>query len=582
MSISSLYLHSRSQAKPLRIGVLVDRFRITKAARQVLLDVQASDFARLELVVVNRQPPAAPAPSESRLSRRMRLLRESRFRRLLLYSLYNKLDKRYVQHPDPLEEVDSADILGGIPRLDVIPIAKRFVHRFPPEAIAAVRSHDLDVLLRFGFNILHGEVLTSARYGVWSFHHGDNDFYRGGPALFWEVVEDNPCSGVLLQVLDEQLDAGQVLCKSVFSTVRGLSRNRNVFYPYWGSSHFVIRKLHELHECGWESVKQHAVPPAPYRGKVKVYRAPGNSQMLKWIVPAIGRKLITRPFRRDTRYHWRICLRHADSSRLLTGRAGPLARGPEHPWLPSPAGHFYADPFLLEHQGQLWLFFEDYRYDENRGRIACAPIESDLSIGPARTCLDLPYHVSYPFVFHHGSDVFLIPESASNESVDLYRATAFPFSWKLERTLFRGCAVDTTPILHDDRWYFFTTLCEPPHNAVFGTLFSAAQLSGDWVLHPNSPISTDVRNARSAGRIQRLDGRLFRPVQDCSERYGRRIHVQEILELTPSTCRERRLHSIEPDWEKDLKGTHTYDFSAGIEALDAVTAQDRRLVAPAP
>ena len=68
-------------------------------------------------------------------------------------------------------------------------------HRFPPGAIAALLSHDLDVILRFGFNILRGEVLTSARYGIWSFHHGDNEFYRGGPPLFWEVVEDNPCSG---------------------------------------------------------------------------------------------------------------------------------------------------------------------------------------------------------------------------------------------------------------------------------------------------------------------------------------------------------------------------------------------------
>jgi hypothetical protein len=36
----------------------------------------------------------------------------------------------------------------------------------------------------------------------------------------------------MLQVLTEKLDDGYVLCKSVFSTVRGLWRSLNVPYPY--------------------------------------------------------------------------------------------------------------------------------------------------------------------------------------------------------------------------------------------------------------------------------------------------------------------------------------------------------------
>jgi hypothetical protein len=181
-------------------------------------------------------------------------------------------------------------------------------------------------------------------------------------------------------------------------------------------------------------------------------------------------------------------------------------------------------------------------------------------------------------VFHHGGEIFMIPESADNGSVDLWRATRFPFAWTLEKTLFRGRLVDTTPLFHDGRWYFFTTVSEPKGSAVFGALFSAEQLTGEWVRHPSSPICTDIRRARSAGPIQRLGGRLFRPVQDCSEDYGRRIHVQEILELTPATYRERGLHSIEPDWEKGLKGVHTYGFCAGIEVMDGVTHEERRKI----
>jgi len=54
-------------------------------------------------------------------------------------------------------------------------------------------------------------------------HHGDNDYYRGGPAYFWEVYERNPLSGAILQVLTEHLDAGMVLCKGQFATSNDFS-----------------------------------------------------------------------------------------------------------------------------------------------------------------------------------------------------------------------------------------------------------------------------------------------------------------------------------------------------------------------
>jgi hypothetical protein len=573
--ISSLYLHSTSQAQPLRIGVMVDGFEILSAFRQVLTDIQASDFARLELVIVNRQPSPPQAPAAGRLSRYMRALANPDRRRLLLYTLYQRLDERRMASPNPLEMVDCTDILSICPRLDVTPIAQRFVHRFTPEDVAAVRSCNLDVLLRFGFNILRGDVLTCARYGIWSFHHGDNVHYRGGPALFWEVVEGNPRSGVILQVLTEKLDDGYVLCKSIFSTARGLWRSLNVPYPYWGSTHFVIRKLHELHECGWEALKAHSVPPEPYQGKTKIYRAPDNRQMVRWLAPKFAGKVLARPFRREKVYHWRICLRRAVSPRMLLE---PSTKWSDYRCIEASAGHFYADPFLLERSGQLWLFFEDYLYSDKRGRIVCAPVQPDLSVGAPTPCLEARYHLSYPCVFEHDGEVFMIPESARNGTVDLYRATEFPFQWELEKTLFRGTAVDTTPLFHGGGWYFFTTLSEPPGNAAFGALFCADRLTGEWALHPASPITTDVRYARSAGAIQRIDNRLLRPVQDCSENYGRRIHIEEILRLTPDAHESRPVHTIEPDWEKGLEGVHTYGYDGGVEVLDAATFADLRVV----
>ena len=165
-----------------------------------------------------------------------------------------------------LPRVDCRSLFSGIETLELEPIGKKFVQRFPEEAVEKIRAKNLDVILRFGFNILHGEILRAARYGVWSYHHGDNDFYRGGPAHFWELLEGSPLSGVILQVLTEELDGGLVLCKSLFATEPTLSVSRNRETPYWGSSDMVIRKLNELHRFGWDYLTGKAIPPLPTEG----------------------------------------------------------------------------------------------------------------------------------------------------------------------------------------------------------------------------------------------------------------------------------------------------------------------------
>ena len=287
------YLESPSKAPPLRIGLLADTPVLLACFAEMLGHIQASNFARLEMVVYNGDEPGreqAAQPHKSMVRKAADTLRDKKRRRRLLYTLYERWDRKQVaESQDPLRPVDCSEMLRGVDSLTVTPITKRFVHRFPPEAIERIREKNLDVLIRFGFNILRGEILQSARYGVWSYHHGDNDFYRGGPPYFWEVYEGNPTSGTILQVLTEELDGGHVLCKGYFATQLGISCARNRVEPYWGSSTFLIQKLQQLHGGGWERVESEMVPPAPYRGKTKIYTAPTNWQMVRWLAPALLR-----------------------------------------------------------------------------------------------------------------------------------------------------------------------------------------------------------------------------------------------------------------------------------------------------
>lgn len=570
MTVSMIqpFRFSPAERAPLRIGILLDSPKLSGFFARIIEDIQESNFAAINLLVFRkRAADSSPKPQpRSRAAALTHRLLTPTLRKHALYDAYLRFDKQMKPAHHPLDTVDCSSRLAGIDSLEVEPTGKKFIHRFPPEALEQIRARDLDVILRFGFNILAGEILTAARYGVWSYHHGDNDFYRGGPPHFWELCERAPLSGVILQVLTEELDGGLVLCKSLFTTEQTSSVSRNRYIPYWGSTDLVIRKLNELHQFGWNYVRQKSVPPAPYQGKRKIYRTPTNSEMVRWLGPVILRKALEYPFRKQTVQHWKIAVRVGQKPLFDSSDASLDG----FRWLEPPPDHFWADPFAFEHQSKCWAFFEDYNYQRRRAAIACGELSSDGNLINPQPCLEIEgHHFSYPHVFRHGDDIFMVPESLDSSSVDLYRCHEFPHKWVREAALLQGRFVDTTIWQHENLWWLMTTRAEPDARAGCLFLFYSESLTGDWKFHPANPISTDIRNNRGAGRMLQVDGRLFRPSQSCSPIYGYSFSFNEVTELSTQRYAEKTLQTIEP-WGK-LCAIHTYSRADNVELIDGAT-----------
>jgi hypothetical protein len=561
----SVYLHSASARPPLRIGLLLDDTSLPRCFAEVVDHILQSNFARLELAVFNAEEAAnRVARRRSLPARFVDLLRDPARRRAVLFSLYQLCDRRNAGSSDPQAPVDCSAQLAPVEAISVVPLRKRFVHRFPAEAIERIRAKQLDVLIRFGFNILRGDILTAARYGVWSYHHGDGNYYRGGPSCFWELYEGNPITGATLQILTEDLDIGIVLQKGLFATVPGVSRARNCLQPYWGASTFIAQNLRELHQHGWEQYKARTIPAAPYRGRKKVYTVPSNWEMLKWLGPVFLRKAVRQLLPRGMVEHWRLAIRSGSQMEI-----GPKEQANMNSFrfVESPKGRYYADPFLIEHAGKTWLFFEDCDYATARGRISCAEARNG-ELGPPLPALERPYHLSYPCIFRVGREIYMVPESVANGTVDLYRCTRFPDQWQIEKELLRERAVDTTVWVHDGLYWFFVTLQEPRGLGTQLWLFYASEVTGAWSSHPANPISTDVRNSRGAGAVFRRNGKLFRPSQDCGRRYGFSLTLNEIVVWDRRRYQEKPALTVNPDWAPGLVGTHTYSHAGQVEVID--------------
>ena len=121
--------------------------------------------------------------------------------------------------PEIFQHVDLTKFLSKVPRIYCkYELRGKFSQYFLKEDIAKIKELNLDFIFRFGFNIIRGEILNSARYGVWSYHHGDEQKYRGTPPGFWEIYNGDRITGAILQRLTDVLHAGIVLKKGYFKT----------------------------------------------------------------------------------------------------------------------------------------------------------------------------------------------------------------------------------------------------------------------------------------------------------------------------------------------------------------------------
>jgi hypothetical protein len=549
------FLNSTSRAPHLRIGVLLDGPSPTLPAylAEVLEHIVSSNFARLELAVFNADAAR---------------LRNRTIRQRGLFARYVAWDaKRIPESPDPLSEVDCARYFQDVESFSVTPIADKGFHRFPEDAVARIREENLDVLVSFGSQLPGGEILNAARYGVWSYRHGDSEHYRGGPPYFWEVYEDNLISCAALQRLTDEPDAGKILYKGSFATCLGSSWVRNRVQPYWGSTTFLIQKLHQLHESGWSSLDAEIAPQAPYRGRRKAYTVPTNGQMLPWLTRLLlrtGFQRARRLIRGEELPHWTLGIRTEKNS---SGNCGPSDLSGFR-WIQSPRGHFYADPFVVEHLGKPWVFFEDLDYSTQKGIIACAEVIENSAFSRTMPVLEKPYHLSYPCIFYDNGRMYMVPESVADGTVQLYRCERFPDVWELVKVLLKAPVVDTTVWIEDGWYWFFVTLQEPRGDGLQLWLFHSRSLTGELIRHPRNPIVTDVRFSRGAGAIYREGGRLIRPSQDCSGIYGRRIMLNEVLVLNEREYAERPGTVIDTQGVAKIFGTHTYGRLKDVEVVD--------------
>jgi hypothetical protein len=449
----------------------------------------------------------------------------------LLFRLYGRcLVRPFVR---AFRRVDMSDELDHLPRLACRVEERGFSQYFAAPDVAAIRGRDLSFVLRFGFGIVRGEILRCARYGIWSYHHGDERVFRGSPAGFWELFHDRPDTGVILQRLGERLDNGTVLCRGNFRTAITYAGNLRRIYAAaieWPT--LCARRI-----ASGDTAFLTA-PPEP--SAARVLRPPTNSQFVRFALRQCrraARRLARAALFADD---WNIGFAVWHRRDLLNGlNTADVA------WaLPSSSGMCLADPMLLEEPGgAVRVFAEAFDY-RSHGRIVSMAWPQEFTTATARSEFDPGSHVSYPFVFVHDGAVFMAPETRALGRLALLQRAENGAWREFCRIADDVELTDPTLIHHDGRWWLFC--CDG--SAVPDTrlmIYHALRLDGPWQPHLLNPVKFDVRSARPAGPLFTFEGALYRPAQDGSQSYGGAVTINRIERLTPETFAESPVARLE-------------------------------------
>ncbi|TPJ38710.1 hypothetical protein FJ434_22685 [Mesorhizobium sp. B2-5-13] len=301
----------------------------------------------------------------------------------------------------------------------------------------------------------------------------------------------------------------------------------------------------------------------------RAHQCPTNGQLIgTYLLSTIPRQTAGAAKRLGFRLNrWRVSYRfHNGQTVAATG----LLAG--EPWidLPDDGDRFYADPFPFEWQGRYFIFIEDFCHASTKAVISVTEVFRDGAPTVPRVVIEEPYHLSYPQVFSHGGQIWMLPEGGSGGDLVLYRAESFPDRWVRHSVLIPDRELfDATLLEHGGKFWLFATERDG-YGSASDTLvvYYAQALEGPWFPHRSNPVRIDRAAARPGGCFVRMGDRIILPLQNGTDNYGGGLGLADLVELDETKVRLTLPVPILASAKRPYPMIHTLNSSDHLEVID--------------
>jgi hypothetical protein len=427
---------------------------------------------------------------------------------------------------------------------------------------------ELDLVLALSPSSMPLDGFSKCPFGLWRFSFLNQATAKADWFGYQEVMGAKPATELRIEVYRSD-QSGETLATAAFNTKFSAVRNRDFIKER--AVTLVMRELRKLADTRTLNVLTAATP-------AQAADMPSGRQLLSYAA-ALGRSLLGRARQAVIS---RLGL-GAPAWALFVGNGRPEDFDPQTAVLLKPEDdELRADPFLFQHDGQMFVFYEAYTPRDSKAHIAVGRLEGD-SLTPLGIALTAAHHLSYPFVFRHNGEIFMIPETNQARRLEVWRSVAFPLSWELHATALEGqSSADSALIPFGGKWWLFTNLSEFHAYEDHCSELHIFEVDGPDLKsikpHRGNPVVVGSTEARNGGRPFEHAGRLYRPSQRNEHGiYGYGLNIMEIEELDRETYRERCLRTIEPDFAPDIIACHHLDAAGGRYIIDAMFADQANL-----
>mgnify|MGYP001441504466 CR=1 FL=1 len=441
------------------------------------------------------------------------------------------------------------------------------------ESVQTILNDSPEYIYKCGLGLLY--IPTDLEMiPIISHHHGDPRRYRGRPAGFYEILNDESVMGQIVQVLSNELDAGRILAYgeskiSRWSYKKTLKDAYSVSPYVFKNAISSFRQKKEVH----------------INASGRNYRLPTNQIVFRIFACLIIEKLKRFVYGAFFEKHWNIAI----ANNFLGSTQDPLAL--LHFACSQPQGErpirlknkylFYADSFLLDDK----IFLEGLRKFDGVGELLELDPTTIRILNVIRPNQLAKKHLAYPYALKHNSTTYIYPDSSQFEAPFLLlRDDKFSANFKtmtIDIPFLRTGVTDPSVVSIGDKFYMFGTLPEDPgvlrlwvgDDCTFSNAFE----------HECSPVHIGPTGCRSGGRIFVNLGSMYRIAQDLSRRYGDGLCIYKIVTLTPSSFEECFIKSVK--FERPVCGPHTFDANDSLICWDyyfesfSLLAGLRRLIA---
>lgn len=406
----------------------------------------------------------------------------------------------------------------------------------PEKLISEIQKKKIDIIFKFGMGLLDTSDINVPN-GILSYHHGDPSKYRGRPAGFYEILNNENYVGAMVQKINNNLDQGEVLSFSNFKVFK-YSYKKTLQNLYYQSSYL-------LNEA-FQNVLYQKKLDYELNTKGKLYKLPNNFKTLNFLIKIflnLCKRIFQILFLVKKWNIGQIKIKNYFFSTFKINIDNQIKFPKEY--------EFIADPFF---------------FDNNSNNFVCEGLNKRRSKGEILLFKDKKFtknfmfdnHVSFPMNFtilkSQNEKKFLF-ETIQFENLYLYNYQEKDNAFKKEKKILNFKCIDPVYFNLNDYHFLFVT---PKNEKNILRLYVSKSFNKNFEEHPSSPIKFDAIGSRMAGKIHLSNNKIFRLGQIDSQNYGDGIAVFEISKINDTSYEEKFIKTIKFD---NFKGPHTLSIN---------------------